>query len=532
MTMNEWFKNLVEQIRALPRERQLVLLATALGSIGFLWWITGGLAEPDYRPLYRGLEPEEAARVTDALRVLNIAYRLDAGGTTVEVPAGDVHEARIRVAGKGLPSGSATGFELFDRPAFGVTDFVHEVNYSRAVQGELARSIEQLDAVERARVQVVIPKKGGGVLAATKRKASASVLVRLAPGRQLTGDQAQAIVHLVASSIEALDPSQVTVVDGSGRLLAPSQDQTPGSRAPGGVLAHQARVESDLAERIEAILEPVVGFGGVVARVSAEMDWTESEVTEEVFDPDSQIARSESRTEESENTGGEGGAPGVAANVPGGAGEGASGVGSSRSTETLNYELSKTVSHHVTAMGTIKRLSVAVLVDGSQPEAVADGEVVPDEETPRWTPEDIERFEQLAMQAVGYSKKRGDQIVVSSAPFQTPEVVEGEGGFAMDPRLLTHGSQALRILAQLLALVLFARFIVKPSLDVVSDTAAKTGEAALPASVASLEAALDGGSPEMALPALPQTLAEKVGLEAGARSEDSVTTIRNWLNQE
>jgi len=173
-----------------------------------------------------------------------------------------------------------------------------------------------------------------------------------------------------------------------------------------------------------------------------------------------------------------------------------------------------------------------VLVDTARADAGAEPESSSEDGPKQWSPEELQRFEQLAMQAVGYSKERGDQIVVSSAPFLMPDVEFEEEGFSIDPQLLTFGTQSLRILAQLLALVLFARFIVKPSLELVSGGSAAAGPAGMPMSVAALEASLDGAQPELALPPPPQTLTEKVGLEAGARSEDSVTTIRNWLNQE
>jgi flagellar M-ring protein FliF len=527
--MNEWMTNIWEQISALPPQRRMILALAAVGSLSFFYWLSQGLGSKDYRSLYRGLEEQEVARVVEALRAEKIDYRLEDAGTAVAVPAEQVHEARIRIAGRGLPGGSASGFELFDKPAFGVTDFVHRINYTRAVQGELARSIEQLDPIEGARVQVVIPERKG-VLAANTRKPSAAVVVRLVPGRTLDSNQARAVVHLVASSIESLDPADVTIVDDAGRLLAPQGESSAGTLAPGGAPAHQQRVEAELARRIETILEPVVGMGGVVARVRAEMDWTESEVTEERYDPNSQVARSESRTDEFESSPSEGGRPGVVANATGEGGgleEGA--AGSKRTLETFNYEISKTVSHSVRAMGEVQRLSVAVLVD-SGPSAAGTADLENPEE-PAWPPEALDRFEQLAMQAVGFSKERGDQIVVSSAPFRTPEL-QAEEGFAIDPEWMIFGSQTLRILAQLLGLVLFARFVVKPFLGVVSDTA-QASRVALPAPVSALQAELEGGSAgaPMPIPAAPLTLAEQVGREAEARTDDSVTTIRNWLNQ-
>lgn len=535
--MGELNQNLLKQISELPRGRQLVLLATAVGSLSFFLWISLGMGSEEFSPLYRGLDTEEAARIVDALRAEKIEFTLDDGGSTVSVPVTQIPEARIRIAGKGLPGGSSSGFELFDRPAFGVTDFVHRVNFARAVQGELTRSIEQLEPVERARVQVVIPERSG-MLSASQRKPSAAVVVRLAPGRELDRMQTQAIVHLVASSVESLTTADVTVVDGTGKLLAPLGDEVQAGTLPaGGAPAHQARVEAELAARIETMLEPVVGQGGVVARVSADMDFTESKITEERFDPDSQIARSETRTDEFEAAPNvEGGTPGVAANsadTPAAGGD-EEPSGSTRSSETLNYEISKTVSQKLTAMGSIKRLSVAVLVDSERrgaPTGTEDGQEAADA---GWSPEALQQFEQLAREAVGYSEERGDRIVVSAAPFRTPDLLLGgePEGFMIDPQTLGLLFQGARLAAQLIALFLFIQFVVKPLIAALA-SGTQGSLPNLPASVADLESGMGGsGTPALAAPSpAPLSVAERVHDEAASRNEDSIATIKNWLNQ-
>lgn len=550
--MNEWNRNLVEQFSALPRNRQIMLVATAVGSLSFFLWISIGMGGQEFSPLYRGLDTDQTALIADALREQKIDYRLENGGSTISVPVADVPEARIRIAAKGLPGGASSGFELFDRPAFGVTDFVHRVNFIRAVQGELTRSVEQLEPVERARVQVVIPEKSS-VLASRKRKPSAAVVVRLVPGRELDRVQTRAIVHLVASSIESLKPADVTVVDSAGRLLAPVGDETsPGTLPAGGAPAHQARVEAELANRIETMLEPVVGLGGVVARVSADMNWTESKVTEERFDPDSQIARSESRVDEFEALPeADGGAPGVEANTPEGSTASTPratetdsddpGRGSTRTTETLNYEISKTVSQRMTAMGAIERLSVAVLVDSEPRGAGGPAEGQEGDPAPRWTPEDLKQFEELAREAVGYSEERGDRIVVSAAPFRTPDLQIESEGFALDPQTIGLLSQAGRFLVQLFALFLFVKFVAKPLVaffTTAPETASAPDAPSLPASVAELEAAGLPGAARSALAgasasaSLPMPGADPGRAMPDLRNEESVMTIRNWLNQE
>ncbi|MEM7409198.1 MAG: flagellar basal-body MS-ring/collar protein FliF [Myxococcota bacterium] len=518
--MGEWFENLFSQLAALSPARRMLLALSAMGSLAFFGWVVFGGAAPEYRAVFRGLPEDEAARVAEALAAEQIDYQLADGGTAVLVPAVEVAEARIRLAGKGLPSGGSAGFELFDKPAFGVTDFVHRVNYLRAVQGELARSIEQLDPVERARVQVVIPERRN-VLSREERAPSASVVVRLRPGHELATEQVQAVVHLVASGLESLDAANVTVVDGSGRLLAPLEDGMPGSLGATGVSNYQERVEAELANRIETILEKTAGPDSVVARVRADLDWTEVETTEEVFDPDSQVARSERRSTETNNdeaSGTAGGVPGVAANVPGGdaAFPPEPAVSSSRETETINYEISKSVSRRVVPMGRVERLSIAVLVaDPIAPEGA-------EESAAPWTPEDLSLFEALARQAVGFDADRGDQITVRSAPFHAPEAIPLDAPSfwpQWSPLIVT----LLRGLVAVVALLLFARLVVQPVVAALPEPAA-----AAPVAAAGLE---EGGAGDLeALGGSAATAALGAGGVAPA-TEDGARALKNWLNQ-
>ncbi len=520
--MGEWSSNLVAQLRALPPARQALLGVTTAISLAFCFWLVTGAASPEYRVLYRGLEAEEAAHVATALRTEKIDYRLDDAGASVLVPAGEVYEARIRLAGRGLPGGSGAGFELFDRPAFGVTNFVHRVNYARAVQGELARSIEQLQPVHRARVQVVIPERQS-VLAARERHPSAAVVLRLRPGAELRPEQARAVVHLVASSVESLEPGNVTVVDSMGRLLAPLGDGVPdGSLAPGGAPGYQRQVEQELAQRVEAMLEKTVGPGGVVARVRADMDWTESETTEEIYDPDSQVARSEQRLSEetSETSPGSGGIPGVVSNAPDAAASQSvanSGTAARHTEETINYEISKTVRRRLTPMGRIERLSVAVLVTDRPPS--------PGEEPAPWDADALLQFEALAKQAVGFSEERGDQITVNSAPFRLADPGPEPTGPWLPPEWVLLLGTVARGAAVLLALLLFARLVVRPALSALGGSAG----ARLPARVSDLEAGIAGALPGTGAQA---GVPEQAGPARNVRTEEGVRTLRNWLNQE
>lgn len=552
--MPEWLQNLTRQFGALPPARQVTLVATAVGSLAFFLWLSAGARSADNRLLFRGLEDAEVAQVADALTAERIEYELVEGGSAVEVPASRLHEARMRLASRGLPNGSSPGFEIFDQGSFGVTDFVQKVNYHRALQGELARTIEQVEGVEKARVQLAIPERKT-LLRKDDRRPTASVVTRLRPGWDLEPAQIRGIVHLVASSVEGLDVARVTLVDNRGRLLAPMADMDFAGGGPGPSLGAERRVEKELAREIESILERTVGLGRVVAKVSAELDWTQTEKTEELFDPDSQVARSTQRDSETASERfGEGGVAGIVANSPEvaeAAGAGGNASTNQRTSETVNYEISKVVSRHVLPTGRIQRLSVAVLVDGKP--VVGGGEPAEDaaageseegsESFVPWSAEELAEFEMLAKRAVGFSADRGDEISVINAPFIDVDADDGGGGLFTPDVFVLLGS-ALHGVAFLIGLFLFSRFFVKPLAEAVGggDTAAIDEiREELRERLAAMETeGLTPVGPEGAtiddaeIPGLIEssdeiTLQQQVDRLAQLRAEDSVRTIRGWM---
>ena len=516
MSLNQWWSNFQQQLAALSPTRRAALAVASAGSLAFFLWLAFAFGGVEERLLFRHLEHDEAARVVEGLQAEKIAYRLAEGGGAIYVPAAQVHEARIRLAGRGLPGGGSPGFEIFDDAGFGVSDFVNRVNFQRALQGEMARSIEQLESVERARVQVAIPERRGFV-SSRSNPASASVVVRLRPGAELLPSQAQGVVHLVASSVEGLDPARVTVVDDRGRLLAPDPDGNQGP-APSGAMRHQARLERELARRIESILEPTVGAGRVVARVTAQLDWTQTELTEERFDPDSQVARSEEVMQESSADGVDlaGGVPGAAANDPDQAPPGGGGPGSqsTRISETVNYEISKVTSRTVNPVGTVQQLDVAVLVDGMP---TKDGSFAP------WPPEKLEGFEELAKRAVGFSVERGDLITVSNGAFHTLDV-DADGPGWLSPELLLLLSNLLRVVGVIVAVLVFAKLVARPLAENMGGALAG---AELPARVGGLEVQLSGAAATAQIPA-PEAAPQG---PAGPESEEAVKAVRAWLNE-
>jgi flagellar M-ring protein FliF len=529
----DWLNGIAEQFKQLTPARQVTLLATAAGSLAFFFWMTNGAANSQYRLLFRGLDDAEVASVIDALDSENIDHRLEEGGTAILVPTPMVHEARIRVAAKGLPAGKGVGFEIFDKGNFGVTDFVQKINYKRAMQGELARSIEQIEAVEAARIQIAIPDKTV-FLRKERNHVTAAVVTRLRPGTDLTSEQVQGIVHLIASSIEGLQKERVTIVDNHGRLLAPVGSGAPGPHAPDGAMAQRSRMEASLENQVVSLLERTIGIGNVSAQVTAELDWTKVEKTEETFDPESQVVRSEQLSEDSSRDGStaSGGVAGIVANAPDTSAKGDSAQqesSTSRMASTINYEINKSVSHTVLPIGTIKRLSIAVLIDGMpfDPTAVVEGEEAPAGYKP-WDETNMAQFEQLAKAAVGFSEDRGDEFSLINAPFRNLQIETEPGWF--DPQVTVLITTVLNIVGLLLALVLFGRFMVKPLAEAIEGDATPRLVGVSTAGSLAAQLNIDGElEQEEDLPRRELTLQERVDSLAAKRSDDSVKTIRSWM---
>lgn len=521
----ETLENAWKQFLGWPTPRRALFVTTAAGSLAFFLWIAFGAAARPYALLYRGLAADEMAEVVRGLDAERIAYRLTEGGASLEVPADQVYAARIRLAGQGLPRGGGAGFELFDRSDFGVTDFVHRVNYRRALQGELARSIAELEPVARARVQIAIPERSA-FAGAAERQPSASVVVDLRPGAELSEAQVRGIVHLVSAAVESLPAERVSIVDGRGRLLAPLGESLDPAQ-PAGTGSYQERLERELASRIESILGHTVGAGRVAARVRADLDWTQTESTEERYDPDAQVERSVERTTETDEDATPApaatGVPGVASNLPGaGGGVASSGGGSTRRTsrtrETTEYEISKTVSRSVAAAGTVKRLTVAILLDGKP--GAKDGAF------DAWDEKSIAQFEELAKHAVGFNAERGDRLTITNAPFRALEAEE-EAGPLFGPGAMTLLGAALRGVLLLAALVAFGLLVVRP----IATSLASAPDTVLPARVVDLEAQLAGAGGGAAGSSERVASGATAAPIARERIEETVSAIRAWLRQ-
>lgn len=421
--LNAFARQLRDFFLALPPSRRISFLAITavvlLGTFGAALWVQ----MPRYRTLFSQLESSDAGGVVEYLKEQKIPYRVSEGA--IEVPADQVYEVRMALASKGIPQGGGVGYELFDQQTLGMTDFVQRLGYQRALQGELARTIGELSAVERARVHLALPERS--LFVSEERPPTASVVLRLRPGRSLTDEQVAGVVNLVAASVEGLAPAHVTVVDTTGRVLTKPPAEESERQPAQAMHGHQRQMEDQYVDRIESMLERVLGPGHAVARVTAELDLSRIEETLESFDPDRAVVRNERRSSEKSIDAAAAGVPGVTATLTN-EGEKTTGDGqgprSEREDATLSYEISKTTSHRTESMGGLKKLSIAVLVDG-----VSSGK-----EGTEFVPrpaEELDGYEELIKRAVGFDDKRGDQIEVVSAPFQMASPVD-----VGDPSLL------------------------------------------------------------------------------------------------
>ncbi len=392
-------RELPSRLGALPAAVKALLLVVVLGAIA------GGAAlsmqsSDGWQYAFTNLTAEDSGEAAAQLKAAGVPFRVEANGSALAVPAAKVYDARLLLAAAGLPRGAGVGFELFDRGDLGVSEFTQKVNLRRATEGELARTISRLGPVRSARVHLTMSEKG--LFRDDDKKASAAVVVNLQPGRALEDREVAGIRHLVASAVPGLSASNVTLVDGKGSVLS---TDTPWGEAS----AWQRKLEHDLERRVVDLLEQAVGPGAVVARITANVDSSEVSTAAESVDPDATAVRSERRVSQSQSQDATaaGGIAGAAANQPlqpQVASQGTQNRGSSNmQDETRNYDVSRTTTTTVQRMPRLKRLSVAVLLDG------ASGKPRPEAE--------VARLGELAKRAVGFDAARGDELDISSAPF-------------------------------------------------------------------------------------------------------------------
>lgn len=416
-----------QSLMQIPAVRQLGIMlgiaaSVAIGVAVVLWSQT-----PNYALLYSNMAEKEVSEVLGSLNKLNIDYKIDAASGSVMVPAEKLDELRLKLAGQGLPRGGGAGFELLEKESsFGTSQLVEQARYQRAIEGEIARSITSIQNVRTARVHLALPKQSAFVR--KRKKASASVFVNLYSGRGLEKGQVEAIVHLVASSVPQLESSNVTLVDQSGRLLS-SESGSSDVLLTSKQFDYKRQVENHLIERIDSILVPLVGPSGMRAQVSADIDFTVTERTQDSYNPEMPSLRSEQTEELSSQTTSVQGVPGALSNQPPEAGVAPEIAGEAAAAgsqpvnrtkrATRNFELDKTITHTRLASGEIGRLSVAVVID-DQHLLGQDGKAT----QKAYTEEELMRMTSLVKQAVGFDAVRGDVVTVSNISFKMPEALE------------------------------------------------------------------------------------------------------------
>ena len=376
-------------------QKMMIGFATLAAIAGIILLVTLVNA-PTYSTLFNNLSPEDASKIVAKLKEKNVPYQLEDGGKSVLVPKQKVYEMRLALAGEGLPQSSVIGYEIFDRTNLGVSDFVQKVNYRRALEGELARTILTIEEVEAARVHLVVPEKV--LFKEDEKPSTASVVLKLKSSKPLKAEVVQGIAHLVSSSVEGLESSNVTIVDSRGQLL--SDVHKPNSVAALTTTQYemQQRVEAYLGQKAQTLLESVVGNGNALVQVNAELDFRQVERTLEQYDPDKTVVRSEQISEEKSSSGD-------------------SLRPSTRSNTVTNYEVNKTVEHIVENIGNIKRLTVAALVNGVPTTVTRDGQKVT-EIQPRPEPE-MRQLTDLVRKAVGFNPVRNDEVSVTNLTFGT-----------------------------------------------------------------------------------------------------------------
>jgi flagellar M-ring protein FliF len=508
-------------LRSLGVGRIIALGGVAAALLGFFFFLISRVTTPAMSLLYSGLDPSDSGAVVAQLDSMQVPYRLVGDGGTIMVPEDEALKLRMSLAQQGLPSGGAVGYEIFDRGnSLGTTSFEQNINRLRALEGELARTIRSLNQVSAARVHLVLPQRE--LFSKDETKASAAIILRTRG--TLTGAEVQAIQHLVASSVPNLKPDEISIVDQNSTLLAPGNG-APTDQAGMSTQAEQRRIdyENRLKGEIEKLIGSVVGPGHVRAEVSADIDFDRTTVNAEIYDPDSQVVASSETTKQ--NSASNEQTPqstdvSVSSNLPGSQqSQTASGGGrtsnDSKSTESVVYSISKTIRNEIHEAGAVKRLSVAVLVDGTYTTA--------DDGTKTYAPRSADQLTQisnLVKSAIGFDQKRGDTVQVSNLQFNEPAIPDAT---EESPGLLDFSDLDMVRLIELAALcvvsILVIFLVIRPLIKGILNASANgentgmpqiAGQPGAPA-LAGPGAAQAGGHPQIAYNAGPAQNTQMIG---------------------
>jgi flagellar M-ring protein FliF len=397
------FKDIYEQIiKKLTFTQKIIIASVVLTAIIGIIIIIIIANKPTYNVLFSNLDPPDANKIIEKLNERGVKYELSDNGKTISIPKEQVYEMRLQLAGEGLPLSSVVGYEIFDKTNFGISDFQQKVNYKRALEGEMVRTILKLEAVEGAQVKIVVPEKA--LFKEDQKKATASVVLKLKSSRGISSENVVAITNLIASSVEGLDPSNVTVIDSKGHLLSNVEPSNKLASMTASQYDLKRKVEAYLSDKAQSMLDQVLGAGKSVVRVNAELNFNQTEKTTKSYDPNI-IIRSQETNNQSEivyDTNSE----------------------TKRGTTLTNYEVGETVEHLISEVGAVKKLSIAVMVDGTYKDSERNGQYIR-EFIPR-TLEEMTKITGVVKNAVGFDETRSDLLSIENIVFDTS--LEGEIG--------------------------------------------------------------------------------------------------------
>ncbi len=559
-------ESLAQTLRNLGPIRLAAIGIVAISLLGFFTFMTTRMTSGQMALLYSELDSQDTTAIAKKLEAMKIPFEVSADGKSIKVSSDMVGKARMAAAGEGLPRGGSIGYEIFDqKEGFGTTSFVQNINHLRAMEGELARTIGTLGSISSARVHLVLPQRE--LFSRTETHATASVFLRLRG--TLGPEQVNAIKNLIAAAVPQLQTDAISIVDDKGNLLAkPKGTDDPAMQDGANQTEMRIGFEQAQARKIEDLLGQSVGFGKVRAKISAEMDFDRITTQSEIYDPDGQVVRSQqSTTEASKNAeGGAKDAVSVQSNLPAGIEQSGGGGGNSnsnnRNEETLNYEINKTIRNQVREGGQIRKLSVAVLVDGRyEAEKDKDGKEVKDGKQiyqPR-TAEEMDQIKALVRSAVNFDNTRGDTLEVINMKFQQAEVPPDQPLLNM---MFGFPKEDFIHLVEILAMagigVLVLLLVVRPLLNRVLESANALGQAAQENSNAMLNGS-GGNMAQLSAPNLPGGMGggdddegaleqmidigrvegrvkasslRKIGEIVEKHPEESVAILRNWMYQE
>jgi flagellar M-ring protein FliF len=480
--------------------------------------------KPDYQLLYSNLAAEDAAAVVDDLKTQKIPYELAANGTMIRVPADKVHELRLQLAAKGLPEGGEVGMELFEDSSLGMTEFVQKLNYQRALEGELIRTIKSLDSISQARVHLVIPEEN--IFLREKPKGKASVTLKIKPGRSLTDSQVQGIVHLISGSVKGIDPENVAIVDIKGNILSGGQKSSHEAMLTGTNYKFKRNLEMEFENSVTKMLENALGPGKVIARVTSKLNFEKVERTEETYDPESQVVRSEQRaTEAVVGAVPPGGVPGVQALLPTGQTPGGKAGGAAKKNnekQTLNYEINKVIRHISEPTGNLSNLSVSVMIDGTLDE---------EGNYKARTPEEMATYLDLVKRAVGYTEQRGDKIKVENVQFdKTLQLQEAER--LEQAEQLELGLEIGKILLGFIFVFLFYTRLIRPLVTWMTTSVELVDEDTSVPEIITTEEELEQERQRLAgLGPVAQEIRNAVNAFVETDPQFSASIVRKWLRE-